>query len=376
MVCPDWKYFDLERPSDFQLISSDEEFFFQNYPAKIIIDEAQQLPQLFSTLRSVVDDQRSVKGRFLITGSSSPEIIRGLSESLAGRVATIELSPMKCNELVNQSLPDFYSLLVNAEQQNIQAALLALTSPLSREQMISQWFSGGYPEPLLADDKEFYYYWMDNYIQNYLDRDIRKLFPRLNIQNYHRFLQLLSNLSCHHLVQSDIAKSIEISSSTVKDYLDIIHNTFLWRNLYSFEKNKKKSVQKMPKGFFRDSGLLHYLLKIKSHEDLLVHPIAGFSFESFVIEEIIRGLQATSATNLDYYHYRTRDKAEVDLIIDGFFGVIPVEVKLGVIIPKRSLKSMTVLLDDINAPLGIVVNNSTSIERLTEKIIQIPVNYL
>ena len=132
----------------------------------------------------------------------------------------------------------------------------------------------------------------------------------------------------------------------------------------------------MPKGFFRDSGLLHYLLKIKSHEDLLVHPIAGFSFESFVIEEIIRGLQATSATNLDYYHYRTRDKAEVDLIIDGFFGVIPVEVKLGVIIPKRSLKSMTVLLDDINAPLGIVVNNSTSIERLTEKIIQIPVNYL
>ncbi len=226
-------------------------------------------------------------------------------------------------------------------------------------------------------DKAFYQNWMDNYLNNYLNRDVRKLFPRLNLQSYRRFLAVLSSLSGHHLVQSDIAKSVEVSSSTVKDYLDIIHNTFLWRNIYSFEKNKKKTVQKMPKGFFRDTGLLHYLLKIKSHSALLEHPIAGFSFESFVIEEFIRGMNATDETNIDYYHYRTRDKAEIDLIVEGFFGVIPIEAKLGTKIPKRSLKTMKTFLDDVdNATVGLVINNSSKIEKLAHNIIQIPVTYL
>jgi hypothetical protein len=135
-------------------------------------------------------------------------------------------------------------------------------------------------------------------------------------------------------------------------------------------------VQKAKKGFFRDQGILHYLLKITDLDRLLLHPVAGFSFESFVIEEIIRGLQATMATQLEFSYYRTIDKSEIDLVIEGNFGIIPVEIKLGSIVKKAALRGMEIFLADTGAPYGILINRGKRVEQLTDKIIQIPVNYL
>ena len=132
----------------------------------------------------------------------------------------------------------------------------------------------------------------------------------------------------------------------------------------------------MPKGYFRDTGILHRLLKIDSVDDLLIHPAAGPSFEAFVIEEIIRGLQCTMATGIDYYYYRTRDRSEIDLVIDAPFGLIPVEIKLGYKINQRMLSAMRIFMEDTNAKLGILINNAEKIEPLTDKIIQIPARYL
>jgi len=154
-------------------------------------------------------------------------------------------------------------------------------------------------------------------------------FPGINPHNFRLFIQTLSFHSGRIINQSDIARALEVSSVTSKGYLEIIHNTFIWRNLRSYEKNKLKKVQKMPKGFFRDQGILHHLLKINSLDNLLIHPVAGFSFESFVAEEIIRGFQCTLTAGIDFHFYRTRDKSEIDLIIDAPFGVIPIEIKLG-----------------------------------------------
>ncbi|MDO9181401.1 MAG: DUF4143 domain-containing protein [Bacteriovorax sp.] len=216
---------------------------------------------------------------------------------------------------------------------------------------------------------------MENYISNYVSRDIRGLFPKLNIHNFKRFLTLLAQFSGHQLNMSEMARALEVSNTTIKDYLDIIHQTFIWRNLDSFEKNSLKKVQKAKKGFFRDQGILHYFFKIKSLDDLLIHPIAGFSFESFAIEEIIRGLQTTMETQLEYSYYRTIDKSEVDLIIDGPFGIVPIEIKLGSITSKKDLWGLENLMSDMNLKYGIVVNNARRIELLTDKIIQIPINY-
>ena len=372
----DWKYYDLESPDDYQLISNDPVAFFSLNPEKVIIDEAQQYPQLFRVLRGVIDSDRKLKGRFLLTGSSSPEIVKGITESLAGRIATVELWPFKQNEFQEKPLPAIYEM-INDKTVRPQD-FLDLQSSIQMKQSLNVWLKGGFPEPLIESDSnnDFYRQWMENYIIDYVSRDIRQFFPRLNIHNFRRFLTLLAQFSGHQLNMSDMARALEVSVSTIKDYLDIIHQTFLWRNLPPFTKNSLKKVQKARKGFFRDQGLLHYFLRITDLDRLLIHPVAGFSFESFVIEEIIRGLQSTMATQLEFSYYRTIDKSEVDLVIDGSFGIVPVEIKLNSVMNRYSLRGMENFLADTGSPYGLVINRGKRPELLTEKIIQIPVNYI
>jgi uncharacterized protein len=372
----DWKYYDLESPDDYQLISGDPVAFFSLNTDQIIIDEAQQYPDLFRVLRGVIDADRKRKGRFLLTGSSSPEIVTGITESLAGRIATVELWPFKQNELYEKPLPDIYEMLIDGTAG--PKDFLQLQLVLSTKQSMNVWFKGGFPEPLIDSEVNalFYQQWMENYVIDYVGRDIRMLFPRLNIHNFRRFLTLLAQFSGHQLNMSDMARALEVSVSTVKDYLDIIHQTFLWRNLPPFTKNPLKKVQKAKKGFFRDQGLLHYFLKIADPDRLQIHPIAGFSFECFVIEEIIRGLQATMVTQLEFAYYRTIDKSEVDLVVEGPFGIVPIEIKLSSLVNRSSLRGLEGFLADTGAPYGILINRGKKVELLTDKIIQIPFNFI
>lgn len=375
-IYPDWKYYDLERPDDYQLISSDPLAFFSRQQDKTIIDEAQQFPDLFKVLRGVIDRDRKASGRFLLTGSSSPEIVKGLSESLAGRIATIELWPFKMVEFYDKPLPTIYELLINSS--TTLSDLGGITTDITPNQLYEHWLLGGYPEPRIKSEKNqiFHGLWMDEYFADYIRRDIRRLFPRINTHNYQLFIQSLSYHSGNIINQSDIARALEVSSVTVKEYLEILHNTFLWRNLRSFEKNSLKKIQKMPKGFFRDQGILHHLLKVDEIDRLLLHPAAGASFESFVIEEIIRGFQCTLKAGVDFNFYRTRDKAEIDLIVDGSFGFIPIEVKLGTRLNQRMLGPMKTFLKETGSRFGILVNNGDKIEQVADNIIQIPAVYL
>lgn len=373
---PHWKYYDLESPDDYQLVSSDSVAFFGINHEKIIIDEAQQYPDIFKTLRGVIDGARKKKGRFLLTGSSSPEIVREITESLAGRIATVELWPFKQNEFYENPLPAIYEMIVDGQIR--PSDFLDLRPSLQIGQSLNIWLKGGFPEPLIESvaDKDFYQQWMENYIIDYVTRDIRALFPRLNIHNFRRFLTLLAQFSGHQLNMSDMGRALEVSVSTIKDYLDIIHQTFLWRNLPPFTKNRLKKVQKSKKGFFRDQGLLHYFLRITDLDRLLLHPVAGSSFESFVIEELIRGFQSTMATQLDFTYYRTVDKSEVDLVIEGNFGVVPVEIKLSSVVKRITLRGLENFMTDTGVPYGILINRGKRVELLTDKIIQIPVNYI
>jgi predicted AAA+ superfamily ATPase len=373
---PQWKYYDLESPDDYQLISSDPVAFFSINHGDVIIDEAQQYPEIFKTLRGVVDADRKRKGRFVITGSSSPTIVKEITESLAGRIATVELWPFKQCEYQETGLSEFYSLI--CDRSAVPDDLLQLRPLTSLGQSMAVWFKGGFPEPLIEGEAndEFHRLWMENYIANYVGRDIRGLFPRLNIHNFRRFLTLLAQFSGHQLNMSTMARALEIGVSTVRDYLDIIHQTFLWRNLEAFTKNPVKKVQKSKKGFFRDQGLLHYFLKIADPDQLLLHPVAGFSFESFVTEEIIRGFQATTATQMEFTYYRTIDKSEIDLVIEGSFGIVPVEIKLNASVSRNALRGLENFIRDLNAEYGILINRAKRAERLTDRIIQIPVNYI
>lgn len=375
-LLPEWKYYDLERPDDYELISSDPLGFFTRHKNQVIIDEAQQYPQLFNILRSIIDNDRNVNGRFLLTGSSSPDIVKGLSESLAGRIATVELSPFKLAEIYEFKFPEIYSIIT--QKKPSMGDLGNIQTKVSQNMLYNQWMYGGYPEPRIKSEQfnEFYQIWMDAYFTGFIHRDIQRLFPRINPQNFRKMIRTLSFHSGNILNQSSIATVMELSSVTIKEYLSILHDTFIWRNLTSYENNPLKRVQKMPKGFFRDSGILHHLLKLQEVNDLLIHPAAGSSFESFVIEEIIRGLHCTLQSNMDFSFYRTRDKSEIDLIIDGSFGVIPIEIKLGSTITQRKLKSLKVFIEDTQCHFGILINNAARIEQIADKILQIPARFL
>ena len=374
-IRPEWKYYDLERPDDYRLISSDPLGFFSRQREKTIIDEAQEFPELFKVLRGVIDQDRRAVGRFLLTGSSSPEIVSGLSESLAGRIATIELWPFKAAEFYEKQLSPVYELLGDP---GIDSADLASMQPqLAPEQVYAHWLLGGYPEPRIKGQEwpEFYGLWMDEYFADYIRRDIQRLFPRINTHSFRLFIQTLAFHSGSIINQSEIARALEVSSPTARDYLEILHGTFIWRNLRSYEQNSLKKVQKMPRGFFRDPGILHHLLKIDDLDRLLLHPAAGASFEAFLIEEIIRGFQCTMKAGIDFHFYRTRDKSEIDLVVSGPFGVIPMEIKLGYKVRQRMLTALKNFIGDTGARFGILVNNAERIELLTDSIIQIPARY-
>jgi predicted AAA+ superfamily ATPase len=370
----DWPYFDLEKPADFDRIHFDSEFFFKQHPQHIILDEAQEYPEIFAILRGVIDEKRQEKGRFILTGSSSPEILHHISESLAGRLAIIELGTLKMNEYAQKSLSAFYDLFTRGlERGNIPSG----TPPIDLETLQSIWLRGGYPEPLLhVAEENFYAFWMENYHLTYLNRDIAQLFPGLNHLAFRRFLSMLSHLSGTILNRAECARAIEVSEKTAREYLTIVEGTYLWRQIPSFEKAVEKSVIKMPKGYLRDTGLLHYLLGINTLDKLYSHPHVARSFEGFVIEELIKGLNATLLTQWQFYYYRTRNKAEIDLILEGPFGILPIEIKLGRVIDRKKLQTLRHFIKENRLDFGVVINQSDEVLWLTDEIVQIPVGWL
>ena len=369
---PKWRYFDLERLKDFELITNDFEFFIKEYPHSIIIDEAQTFPALFQELRGVIDRDRQRKNRFLITGSSSLELLKNVSESLAGRVALVELGTFKTNEKYELDLPDFYNIFDNNLSKATIDFIKSLKLNVTHDQLMEMFLKGGYPEPVLENNDRFLASWMENYFQTYILRDIRILFPRLNLTKYQRFISMLSALSGTIINRSHLGRSLDISEKSIRDYLEIAGGSYIWRNIPSYEKSISKSVVKMPKGNFRDCGLAHFIQGITSRDQLINYPNVGTSFEAFITEEIIKGIQATNTVHWDYYYFRTRNGAEIDLILEGPFGVLPIEIKFGKSIRPRHIQTLKDFVFKNDLPLGIVINNSDRVELIADRIIQLP----
>lgn len=377
-IRPDWKSFDLESAADFELISNDIGFFFSHYSGKIIIDEAQIFPELFSELRGVVDKKRMQNNRFLITGSSSPELLNQISETLAGRVAIVELAPLSISEFQSMVPSPFFELFQNRLSNRTADRLITLKRRTTREKVMYSFLHGGYPEPAIKGKRrlDFFHQWFDNYLSTYINRDVRRLFPRLDFPKYQRFIRTLAFLSGTIINRAEIAGQLFVAESTLADYLLIAEGTFLWRNLPSFESNRFKSTIKSPRGHLRDSGLRHHLIRILDRDSLITHPQAGTSFESFVIEEILRNISFLNIPAISPYYFRTRNGAEIDLILEGHFGLLPIEIKFGEISSGKKLSSLKKFIEEYDLPFGLLVNNGEEVRFLDEKIIQLPVTFL
>jgi predicted AAA+ superfamily ATPase len=364
-----WRVYDLEKQSDFQSLAQDPDLFFRLNPDKIAIDEAQLRPELFPALRVAVDKDRQRTGRFVITGSSSPKLVRAISESLAGRIGIIQMAPFSFSEVRKELSPPFFQFLT--DRVDVRDFIYDL-KPLGNIRDVHEfWFSGGYPEPWLKKNKRFHSTWMNQYVGTYLYRDVAKLFPGINENRFRLFVQILAGISGNVINYSDVARSLGVSQPTVRDYFEIADGTFLWRTISAYTQNTLKRTVKHPKGYFRDSGLLHYLLRIPDVDLLVTHPVMGRSWEGLVTEEIIRGLNAIGA-GFDYYYYRTGGGAEVDLVLEGEFGLIPIEIKYTQTVPAKQLRALKDFIKDQNCRFGLVINNDERSHLYDEKIAGIP----
>jgi predicted AAA+ superfamily ATPase len=367
-----WRIHDLEKLADAEAIARDPDLFFRLNPDRVAIDECQLQPRLFPALRVAIDSDRNQPGRFIITGSSSPDLLSAVSESLAGRVAIVELAPFGLSEAHGLAPSEFFRYLT---QRRPARDYLDLPVRLDPAPIHAYWLRGGYPEPWLKNQPRFTKLWMQNYLQTYLDRDLPRLFPGLDRERFRLFANMLAQLSGRVINYSEVARGLGVSQPTARDYFRIADGTFLWRHLPAFDKDAFKRVVKHPKGYFRDSGLLHFLLRIQDQEQLSAHPALDPSWEGTVIETVLRGLNA-QGTAFQASYYRTAAGAEVDLVLEGELGLIPVEIKYTQHTDSRSLRAIRDFVEERDCPYGIVLNNDERPRMLDEKLVGVPVGCL
>ncbi|MEI6412237.1 MAG: ATP-binding protein [Bacteroidota bacterium] len=289
-------FLDLERSSDRQKLAEPELFLTQQTEKCVVIDEIQQMPELLPLLRWLVDQKRE-PARFILTGSSTPDLIRNNTETLAGRIAYFELTPF--------SLPEIKGV----------------------KTMQEHWFRGGFPLALLVDSDETSALWLENFIDTFLHRDIRSLGYEISIPAMSRLLKVLASLHGQILTLSDVSNSMNISAKTLNKYLDILEGSFLIRRLSPYFHNTTKRLVRSPKLYFRDSGLLHNLLQISSLEQLHGSIFLGASWEGYVIEQII----LTAGPKWQYDFYRCHSGAKADLVLSQPGGrKILIEIKYSV----------------------------------------------
>lgn len=286
-------YLDMQKESDLNKFSDPELFFESNKNKIICLDEIQLVPKLFSVLRSVIDTNR-VNGKFILLGSASQELIQQTSESLAGRIGMLHLSPFLINEL------DYL------ESFTLQKF----------------WFRGGFPNSYLSESDENSIIWLENYIRTYIERDIPQLGFNIPALQLKRLLTMCAHNQGQLLNLSKLGESLGLTHPTIKRYIDLLEQTFIVRTIQPYDVNVKKRLVKSPKVFIRDSGILHHLLSITNFNSLLGNPVFGTSWEGIVIENII-----VNMPTWDYYFYRTATGDEIDLILKKGNKVIAIECK-------------------------------------------------
>lgn len=287
------RYLDLQLPSNRQLLTDPEAYLRRYADHLIILDEVQTMPSLFPVLRGLIDEDRR-PGRFLLLGSAAPELLRGTAESLAGRISYVELDPLSLSELQ----PD-----VDIEQH---------------------WLRGGYPSVYLTDDPERHVRFFDDYLRTFVGTDLRDLAGGTDPEGMRRLLVMLAHNHGTLLNQSQLARSIGASVTTVQRYQDILSSAFLIRTVKPYLPNLRKRLIKSPKIYLNDSGFVHGLLGIGTYEDLLTHPVVGMSWEGYVAQQISGVLSG----NLRLMHYRSAKQEEVDFVLQHpTRGVIAFEVK-------------------------------------------------
>ena len=327
-------YLDMEDPGTYNLFAEDARFQLDaRSHGGLILDEAQRLPVLFNALRGKIDAERQQMGRFIILGSAQPTLIRQVSESLAGRVGILELPPLTVQEA---STGD---------------------TPISNYQ--SLWLAGGFPDALNAEQRGGHFRdWWEAYLRTYVERDL----PALNINAdpivMRKLLTMLAHAQGGISNLSQLAASLGLSQPTVARYTDILEQSFLLRRLPPYFRNVGKRLVKAPKLYLRDTGLLHHLLNINDLDSLNSHPIRGASWETFVMEDILRREALANPHGVAHY-WRTAGGAEVDLLLEHDNQLHAIEIKTSKASSPYLARGLKNILQDTTAKSATIIDQGT-----------------
>jgi predicted AAA+ superfamily ATPase len=319
-------YLDLERPAD-RLRLDDADAFLRAQGSKLVIlDEIHRMPGLFDILRGIIDERRRDGqrfGHFLLLGSASLDLMQQSSETLAGRVAYVDLGPIQALEWESTELDTL-------------------------------WLRGGFPDSLLAVHDAASLRWREDFVRSYLQRDLPMFAPRLPAETVGRLWTMLAHQQGALLQQSRLASGLGVSSPTLDRYIDLLVDLQLVRRLRPWSVNSGKRLVKAPKVYVRDSGLVHALLGLENLHDLAGHPVCGLSYEGFCIDNLL----AAAGTKFIPYTYRTHTGAEIDLVLErGGQPWMAIEIKRSTA-PNVS-KGFDIACDDLGLTQRFVVYPGT-----------------
>jgi uncharacterized protein len=334
---PEHTYLDLEDPRTAERFRRDARFELDAADGTgLVLDEAQAVPAVFAALRGAVDARRTAFGRFIVLGSAQPALVRGVSESLAGRAAVIELDPLTASEAASGPDPMLWS---------------------------DVWLKGGLPDALRGDFRA----WWDSYLRLVLERDL----PQYGVQADPLFMRRLLMMLAHQhgglLNSSALGASLGVSYHTVQRHLDVLEAIYLVRRLPPYFRNVGKRLTKSPKVYLRDSGLLHHLLNISTADELFNHPSRGASWEGFVIEDVLRRERLIHPRSQAFF-WRTAAGAEIDLLLDRGDERVAVEVKSGRGDDARAVRVLLDAMPDVAARRGWIVDQAPGVQRVAETI--------
>lgn len=332
-------YLDLEDPTTHALFAEDPRFQLDARQGQgLVLDEAQRLPVLFDALRGAVDEDRQRMGRFVILGSAQPTLIRQVAESLAGRVGILELMPLTAQEAATGSQPV-------ADIQRL-------------------WLCGGFPDALSATTRGGHFRdWWEAYLRTYVERDLPVMGVGADPIIMRKLLTMLAHAQGGMTNLSQFAAALGCSQPTVARYVDILEQSFLLRRLPPYFRNVGKRLVKAPKLYLRDTGLLHHLLNIDSLATLDNHPIRGASWETFVLEDLLRREALAHPHGVPHF-WRTAGGAETDLLLERGGALHAVEIKTARATSPYLARGLRAIMEDTGAVTATVIDQGQGVDPL------------
>ena len=356
------RYVTLDDASDLLLAQEDPVQFFEKYSPPVLIDEVQKAPNLFSYIKKIVDEKED-KGQFWLTGSHAFHLMKNVSESLAGRVAVLNLQGLSQSEkMKDEKRPVFLPDIPLDAERPI----------LSKEEIFEMIVKGSYPQLFDGTPLSLYF---SSYVSTYIERDVKNIVNISNESAFLKFLRVMAARTSQVLNYNDIARDIEISAPTVKSWVSILETSGLIYLMSPYFGNLSKRAIKSPKMYFMDTGLCCYLNGITNAEMAMNGPVNGALYETYVVSEILKSYWHHGERPNIYFYRDTDNNKEIDVLIESQGKVWPIEIKL-TSSPNLQMAKHFKVIDESKRGRGAIICTSNKFIPMNKDIIVIPVSYI